>query len=118
MDNMPETKKQIVKKEMLIKECSLLGAVTKILFGRETKNCKILATLIEFFFGVEVSFALRLRTTWIVLYRNSRGEEYSVYWQLSLKDPWLVPRYNPEFGKDKQPLYGWLFFYFGKHKEN
>lgn len=43
------------------------------------KKCKILAALIEILFGVEVSFALRLRTSWIVLYRNSKGEEYTVY---------------------------------------
>ena len=81
------------------------------------KKCKVLAALIEILFGVEVSFALRLRTSWIVLYRNSKGEEYTVYWQLSLKNPWWIPRYNPEFGKGQQPLYGWLFFYFGKHRE-
>lgn len=44
-------------------------------------------------------------------------EVYSFYIQLSLKDPWWLPRYEPHFGKSDVPLYGWLFFYFGRYTE-
>ena len=99
MNNLPENVNQITERQLA------------------AKKCKVLAALIEILFGVEVSFALRLHTSWIVLYKNSKGEEYTVYWQLSIKNHWWVPRYDPAFGKGQQPLYGWLFFYFGKHKE-
>lgn len=85
---------------------------------RKIQDCKLLPFLIEFFFGVEVIFATRLRTTWMVAYKNSNGDMYSVYWQFSLKKPWLLPKYEPEFGESKIPLYGWLFFYFGRKKEH
>ena len=76
---------------------------------RKIQDCKLLPFLIEFFFGVEVIFAIRLRATWRVAYKNSNGDIYSVYWQFSLKDPWLLPKYGPNFCSG--PLYGWLFFY-------
>lgn len=82
---------------------------------RKIQDCKLLPFLIEFFFGVEVIFATRLRATWMVAYKNSNGDMYSVYWQFSLKDPWLLPKYDPNFRSG--PLYGWLFFYFGREKE-
>lgn len=50
-----------------------------------------------------------------LLTKNSNGDMYSVYWQFSLKDPWLLPKYDPNFCSG--PLYGWLFFYFGREKE-
>lgn len=49
---------------------------------------------------------------------SGNGDMYSVYWQFSLKKPWLLPKYEPEFGESKIPLYGWLFFYFGRKKEH
>lgn len=67
---------------------------------RKCQDCKLLPFLVEFFFGVEVIFAIRLRATWM---------------QFSLKDPWLLPKYDPNFCSG--PLYGWLFFYFGKKRE-
>ena len=82
---------------------------------RKCQDCKLLPFLVEFFFGVEVIFAIRLRATWMVAYKNSNGDIYSVYWQFSLKDPWLLPKYDPNFCSGS--LYGWLFFYFGKKKE-
>ena len=57
---------------------------------RKIQDCKLLPFLIEFFFEVEVIFATRLRATWMVAYKNSNGDMYSVYWQFSLKDPWLL----------------------------
>ena len=64
---------------------------------RKCQDCKLLPFLVEFFFGVEVIFAIRLRATWMVDYKNSNGDIYSVYWQFSLKDPWLLPKYDPNF---------------------
>ncbi|MCB7508718.1 hypothetical protein G7B22_28815 [Blautia sp. MSK.20.9] len=85
---------------------------------KEIYDCRILATIIQTFFGVNVKFCHRIRTTWMVLYNQKNGEQYSVYWQFSLKKPWLLPKYEPEFGESKVPLYGWLFFYFGRKKEH
>lgn len=42
-------------------------------------------------------------------------EVYFLYFQFSLKDMWLIPHYEKEFSKLKMPLYGWLFFYFGRY---
>jgi hypothetical protein len=44
-------------------------------------------------------------------------EAYSIYFQFSLKDPWLLPKCDKHFGKGDYPLYGWLFFYFGRETE-
>lgn len=38
---------------------------------RKCQDCKLLPFLVEFFFGVEVIFAIRLRATWMVDYKNS-----------------------------------------------
>lgn len=84
---------------------------------KESCNCRILTFLIKTIFDVNVQFCQRYRATWMVMYQKRDGQQYSVYWQFSLKKPWLLPKYDPEFGKDKVPLYGWLFFYFGKTRE-
>lgn len=39
---------------------------------RKIQDCKLLPFLIEFFFGVEVICATRLRATWMVAYKNSK----------------------------------------------
>lgn len=49
---------------------------------------------------------------WIIDFDTQ--EVYSTLFQFSFKDPWWLPRYEPEYGKIKTPLYGWLFFYFGR----
>jgi len=57
----------------------------------------------------------RIRHTigWTIV--NFKTQEcYDLYFQLSLKKPWLIPHYEREVGKTKMPLYGWLFFYFGR----
>lgn len=41
---------------------------------RKCQDCKLLPFLVEFFFGVEVIFAIRLRATWMVDYKNSNGD--------------------------------------------
>lgn len=36
--------------------------------------------------------------------------------QLTLKNPWWIPKYEDDFGGVKGlRLYGWLFFYFGRY---
>lgn len=57
----------------------------------------------------------RIRFTWLFTIANFKSKEiYDIYFQFSLKDPWLLPKYDPHFGKTDTPLYGWLFFYFGR----
>lgn len=60
----------------------------------------------------------RKRFTWMVSYKNAEGQLSQVYWQLSLKEPWLIPHFDDGTSghrAGKLPLYGWLFFYFGKN---
>ena len=60
----------------------------------------------------------RKRFTWNFMIANFKTKEvYSFYIQFSLTDPWWLPRYEPHFGKTDIPLYGWLFFYFGRRTE-
>lgn len=33
--------------------------------------------------------------------------------QISLKDPWILPKHIEHFSKADVNLYGWLFVYFG-----
>ena len=36
--------------------------------------------------------------------------------QITLKNPWLIPKYEDDFaGIEGLRLYGWLFFYFGRY---
>lgn len=44
-------------------------------------------------------------------------EAYSMYFQVSFKNPWWLPKYEPNFGIINIPLYGWLFFSFGRLTE-
>lgn len=39
------------------------------------------------------------------------------YIQFSLKDPWFKPKVDRKY-LNQLTLYGWLFFYFGKHNRN
>lgn len=56
----------------------------------------------------------RVSHTYGFLYANFKTLEIkSMYFQFSLKDPWLIPHYESESGKSKTPLFGWLFFYVG-----
>lgn len=60
----------------------------------------------------------RKRFTWNFMMCNFRTKEaYSIYIQFSLTDPWWLPRYDPHYSKIDIPLYGWLFFYFGRRTE-
>ncbi len=54
---------------------------------------------------------LRRRATFGLLsYRTGRMHIL----QFSLKEPWLLPKCDRDYGEDKNiVLYGWLFIYFG-----
>lgn len=70
------------------------------------------------FFNRKIIFKKRIGTTFILVIVNFSTQEcYEIYLNFSLTDPWWFPRYDPEFGKYKIPLYGWLFFYFGRKTE-
>lgn len=63
----------------------------------------------------KILFAKRKRFTFLISIADFSSQEcYEVYFQFSLKDPWWLPKHEQEFGKSKIPLYGWLFFYFGR----
>lgn len=55
-------------------------------------------------------------STWYRMIANFKyGVVYTNIIQISLKNPWLFPKYEDNFaGIDGFRLYGWLFFYFGR----
>lgn len=60
----------------------------------------------------------RVKSTWQFMKVNFKTKEcYSVYIQLALKEPWLLPKHDNHFGNLDIPLWGWLFFYFGRITE-
>ena len=66
-------------------------------------------------FNKKILFAKRKRFTFLISVADFSSQEcYEIYFQFSLTDSWWLPKYEPEFGKSKIPLYGWLFFYFGR----
>lgn len=66
-------------------------------------------------FNKKILFAKRKRFTFLISIADFSSQEcYEVYFQFSLEDPWWFPKYEPEFGDSKVPLYGWLCFYFGR----
>lgn len=52
---------------------------------------------------------------WLLEDKQTKEIE-NVYVQFSLKDPWWIPKYDPNFADGTIPLHGWLFFYFGRSK--
>lgn len=50
---------------------------------------------------------------WWILDKQT-NEIDNVYIQFSLKNPLWLPKYDPMCCDGRCPLYGWLFFYFGK----
>ena len=52
---------------------------------------------------------------WWILNKNTNKINNS-YIQFSLKNPWWIPKYNPNFLNGNCPLFWWLFFYFGKNE--
>lgn len=68
-------------------------------------------------FNRKILFAKRNRGTFLFLLVNFKTQEcYERYFQLSLKDPWWIPKYDPRYlTNENWPLAGWLFFYFGRH---
>ena len=56
----------------------------------------------------------RYRCTMGFVYAKFKTLELkSLYIQMSTKDPWWIPHYDPHYGKNNIPLFGWLFFYIG-----
>ena len=63
-----------------------------------------------------VLFKRKHRTfMWWILNKNT-NKINNAYIQFSLKNPWCIPKYNPNFLNGNCPLFGWLFFYFGKNE--
>lgn len=57
---------------------------------------------------------VKIRHTHGFLYANFKTLELKlIYFQFSLKDPWLLPHYKRKRNGSDFPLTGWLFFYFG-----
>lgn len=56
--------------------------------------------------------------TWYFQIANLRRlESYTYVVQITLKNPWLIPKYEDNFANvTGLRLYGWLFFYFGKYE--
>ena len=53
----------------------------------------------------------QLKHTYGIVYVNFKTlESKYLYFQTSLKDPWLIPHYDPSY---KFPIAGWLFWFAG-----
>ena len=81
-------------------------------------NCKQFEKFLRLVTKTNILTVQRKRFTWMVSYKDAEGRLSQVYWQFSLKEPWLIPHFDdgtsgPRAGR--LPLYGWLFFYFGKN---
>lgn len=52
--------------------------------------------------------------TYVIVYANFKTLELkSLYFMASMKNPWLIPYYEPSYGSSSLPLVGWLFWYAG-----
>jgi len=75
------------------------------LFYYETRKKQVIT--LKYHQGKETYFWDRID------FRN--GTLYTNTIQITLKDPWLLPKYEDDFaGIEGLRLYGWLFFYFGR----
>lgn len=55
----------------------------------------------------------QIRHTYCIVYINFKTFEIkSLYFQASMKNPWLIPHYEPSHDSSL-PLAGWLFWYAG-----
>lgn len=85
--------------------------------SNEITNCKRFGKFLRFITKTNILTVQRKRFTWMVSYKDAEGQFSQVYWQFSLKEPWLIPHFDdgtsgPRAGR--LPLYGWLFFLFWK----
>lgn len=81
-------------------------------------NCKQFEKFLRLVTKTNILTVQRKRFTWMVSYKDAEGRLSQVYWQFSLKEPWLIPHFDDGTSgprADRLPLYGWLFFYFGKN---
>mgnify|MGYP003228585082 FL=1 len=86
--------------------------------SNEITNCKRFGKFLRFITKTNILTVQRKRFTWMVSYKDAEGHFSQVYWQFSLKEPWLIPHFDDGTSgprADRLPLYGWLFFYFGKN---
>ena len=94
------------------------AAGERMYMSNEITNCKRFGKFLRFVTRTNILTVQRKRLTWMVSYKDAEGQFSQVYWQFSLKEPWLIPHFDdgtsgPRAGR--LPLYGWLFFYFGKN---
>ena len=61
-----------------------------------------------------LTFKRKRGTFWFNIVNFKTKEAYSLYFQFSLEKPWLIPHYEENYSNLNIPLYGWLFFYFGR----
>ena len=85
--------------------------------GKTIHQAKITRWVLRYILHLDVVESRRIGGTWMTLYKNKDGVSSYVYWQISAKDPWLLPHKEKRQTKHQMPLTGWLFFYFGKDTE-
>lgn len=86
--------------------------------NNDVTNCKRFERFLRLVTKTNILAVQRKRFTWMVSYKNAEGQLSQVYWQFSLKEPWLIPHFDDGTSGSRAgmlPLYGWLFFYFGKN---
>lgn len=88
---------------MIRKDYTILKIIA-LLFAHIIRHCEN-CLLLEF---------KQIRHTYCIVYINFKTFEIkSLYFQASMKNPWLIPHYEPSYGSSSLPLAGWLFWYAG-----
>ena len=57
--------------------------------SNEITNCKRFGKFLRFITKTNILTVQRKRFTWMVSYKDAEGHFSQVYWQFSLKEPWL-----------------------------
>lgn len=61
-------------------------------------------------------FCIYKKATVLFLFCKKNNNISKLYFQISAKDMWLIPKYDKNFLDGKMPLFGWIIFYFGYKK--
>lgn len=80
-------------------------------------EAKITHWVLQHILHLDVIWSCRTGGTWMTQYKAKDGTLKYVYWQVSPKDPWILPHKDRKQTEYQIPLTGWLFFYFGKDTE-
>lgn len=62
--------------------------------SNDITNCKQFEKFLRLVTRTNILTVQRKRFTWMVSYKDAEGQFSQVYWQFSLKEPWLIPHFD------------------------